>query len=227
VETSPALDAALNQQQVLFFVAVEADLSAAGGPVVRVLDGAGEVTWSRGTFKGSDATFGVLDNIESISDGVGNQAPQLSMSFIPANGASAAALCNPAFQGNPIRVWLGAIDLASRLAVVDPYLMFDGEIDVPKLAVDRGSRDVNLDCVSSFEKLFQDDEGIRLNPSNHKEVWPGETGLDAITGITTQVIWGPGNKIQSAAPGSIGTPSNGTGGGLGGGLARFFGAQNF
>jgi hypothetical protein len=102
-----------------------------------------------------------------------------------------------------MRLWLGVIDAAGAV-VADPYLMFDGELDQPKLEIDYGARSVEMACVSSFERLFSDDEGIRLNPSNHKSVWPGETGLDAITGVTRQVIWGPGTKVGNDSPASGG-----------------------
>lgn len=202
METTPAMDAALAAERCIWFVAARADLP--GGVTVRLLDAAGEVSWSEGTFKGVDPLFGTINNIENITDGVGDQAPQVAVSFLPADEADAAALTNPAYQGSRLRLWLGALSLSTKAVVVDPLLMFDGEIDQPKLEIDRGQRGVNMDCVSSFEKLFTDDEGIRLSPANHKEVWPGETGLDDITGIVKQVIWGPGSKIQGSSPGGVG-----------------------
>lgn len=207
METTPAMDAALAADRCIWFVAAKADLP--GGVTVRILDAAGEVTWSEGTFTGVDPLFGTINNIENISDGVGDQAPQLNISFLPADDADAAALTNPAYQGSRLRLWLGALNVSTKAVVLDPLLMFDGEIDQPRLEIDASQRGVDMDCVSSFEKLFTDDEGIRLSPANHKEVWPGETGLDDITGIVKQVIWGPGSKLTSASPSSSGIGGGG------------------
>lgn len=221
METTPALDAALSADRARIFVAVRIDLPGGVG-TVRSLDGSGQVAWSEGNFVGDDPLFGTLNNLENIGDGVGDQAPQFTMSFLPRSGISAANLTNPDYQGARTRVWLGALSEAG--AVIDaPFLLLDGKIDVPTLEIDEGQRGVNVDVVSSFEELFTDDEGIRLSPSNHKEVWPGETGLDDITGIVKQVIWGPGDKIRSAAPSGSGVGGgSGSGGASFGGLADYF-----
>lgn len=198
MQTTAAMDTALNADRVRFFVATQIDLP--GAVTVRLTD-AGEVGWSQGNFKAFDAIFGVMDNMQPITEGEGDQAPQLSVSFLPASGASAAQLTDSSYQGSRIRVWLGVIDAAGAV-VADPHLMFDGEMDQPTLSIDESERVVEMECVSSFERLFSDDEGIRLNPANHKEVWPGETGLDDITGIVKQVLWGPGKAINGAGGGT-------------------------
>jgi hypothetical protein len=99
--------------------------------------------------------------------------------------------------------------------VPDPYLLFDGVIDVPVLSFSEGSRQVAFDVVSNFERLFLDDEGSRLSPAAHKSIWPGETGLDDVTGIVRQVLWGPGDPITGSAPGSVGVGSGAFVGGVG------------
>lgn len=215
METSAALDSALNKDRVIFFVAIKVDLPTS---VVRLVDGAGEVTWGEGTFKGEDATFGVLDNIDSINDGIEEQAPTLTATFIPAEDADVALLVASQHQGSRIRIWLGALDTVSKAVIADPFQLFDGELDQPTLVIDDGTRHVEMECASNFERLFFDDEGIRLSPGHHKTFWPGELGLDDITGIVRQVIWGPGDKIRSSAPGGAGV---GGGGGGHGGLVDY------
>ena len=63
------------------------------------------------------------------------------------------------------------------------------------MTVGEGQRELEFEAVSAFEKLFSDEEGIRLSDSNQMEVW-GETGLKDVTGVVKQVIWGPGDKIN-------------------------------
>jgi hypothetical protein len=41
-----------------------------------------------------------------------------------------------------------------------------------------------------MERLFFNDEGIRLAPAFHQQVWPGEDGLNHVTGVTDLIYWG-------------------------------------
>lgn len=215
MDTTPALDAALAQERATLFIAIKAELPTR---TVRILDGAGEVTWSEGNFVAADPVFGVASTIEAITDGMDEQAPVLSMTFLPTGDASVAELAAPEQQGSRIRIWIGALDgSVANNVVADPYLLFDGVLDVPVLNTDDGTRSVEMTCASNFERLFMDDEGIRLNPASHKDFWPGETGLDDVTGVVRQVLWGPGDPIVGSAPGS---GYGGAAGGYGGGGGR-------
>lgn len=198
MDTTPALDTALSQERAIMFIAVKIELP---GQTVRLLDGSGEVTWSEGTFSAVDANFGTINTIETLTDGIDEEAPTMSMSFLPDNAAGVATICDPSFQGSRIRIWIGALDTTTKAVVADPYNLFDGMLDVPQLNIDQGTREVEMTCASSFERLFMDEEGLRLSPSNHKDTWPGEEGLDQITGVIRQVIWGPGDKISGSSPG--------------------------
>jgi hypothetical protein len=212
MDTTPALDAALSGGSVIFFVCGKADLP---GYTLRLLDGASSVTWAEGTFVGRDPTFGVMSAIEPVTDGVGDQAPMLGMTLLPPSEAAAASLAAPGMQGSRLRIWLGALDLTTKAVIADPYLIFDGELDQPTLTIDRGTRELDFECVSSFEKLFRNDEGHRLSQAHHQEIWPGETGLADVTGVVKQVLWGPGDKIAGSFPGAGG---GSIGGGNGGGF---------
>ena len=197
METTPALDAALNQNYVRFFLAGKAELP---GHTARLLEASGSVTWSEGTFTGEDSLLGTINAIDTINDGIGDQAPQITIKFNPKDDADAIEICSPDMQGSRMRIWLGALTTAGAV-VADPYLIFDGELDQPTLSIDIGTRELKYDCVSSFEKLFMLDEGNRLNQSHHQEVWPGEEGLNHVTGVTRSVIWGPGFNPESGGGG--------------------------
>lgn len=214
MDTTPALDAALSAPSVTFFLCGRADLP---GYTLRLLDGASEVTWAEGKFVGRDPRFGVLSSIEPLSDGVGDQAPTLSISFQPPDDAAAGDLASAAMQCSRIRIWIGALDYNGAV-VADPYLLFDGELDQPTLGIDAGVRDLAFECTSAFEKLFRNDEGHRLSLAHHQEIWPGETGLAAVAGVVKQVIWGPGDKIAGSFPGSGGGGGGGGGGFQGGAI---------
>src|SRR5688500_6691140 len=122
METTAALDTELASDGVTFFLCGRADLP---NYTLRLLDGASEVTWSEGTFKGRDDTFGVLAAIEPISDGVGDQAPQLAITLNPPSEAASASLSHPDMQGSRLRIWIGALDKATKAVIASPYLLFD------------------------------------------------------------------------------------------------------
>lgn len=207
---TPAMEAALVAAHALVFGAVQIDMP---GSTIRLLDGSSELIIGGETFTGRDPTFGVLAAISEIEDGMGDEAPGLSITLHPASNAAAADLSAPEMQGCRVRVWLGAIDPVTRLVVADPYLLQDLVIDQPTLTAGKGSLVLELDCVSSMERLFENDEGFRLSDANHQRVWPGELGLSNMTGLPRKIYWG------TAAP--TGAASGGGGAGTGGGGGMF------
>ena len=73
------------------------------------------------------------------------------------------------------------IDPATGQVVPDPYMLFAGELDVPTIKWGQNTRRLEYRITSVFERFFQVDEGLRLAPTFHRSVWPGEAGLDAVS----------------------------------------------
>ena len=204
---TPALDAALAAPAPLVFGAVEIALP---GYDLRLLDGAGSVTFGGKTFRGRDPIYGVLAAIEDIGDGVSDEAPAVGLTLLPASDAAAADLAAPTMQGSPVAIWLGAVDRTTGAVIPEPYLLFLGELDVPTLKSGRNSRSLEYEMVSVAERFFDDDEGARLADGFHKSVWPGENGFAFVTGVTETVYWGmdappspivAGGGLGAAGPG--------------------------
>jgi len=208
------MQTALGADTPIVFGALKIALT--GGATIRLLDGAGSVSFNAGggveTFTGSDPVFGVLSAIDEIADGVGDEAPGLSITLLPASDAAAVDLANPTMQGSPVTLWLGAVDRATGAVIADPLMIFYGELDQPTLVIDKGVRELEFECVSGFERMFENDEGARLADSFHQNVWPGETGLAQVTGITRTIYWGVEAPRATVVRG---------GGGGGGGGGRF------
>ena len=101
-------------------------------------------------------------------------------------------------QGSRTRVWFGAINRVTGSPIPDPYLLYDGELDQPTLTTGLAKRTVDYDVVSMFDILFDNDEGARLADSFHQSIWPGERGLEFVTGIIRQIIWGPGERTSAS-----------------------------
>jgi hypothetical protein len=173
---------------VLMFVGVEVALPQGGW--LRLLDGSGSVTFSAKTFLGLDPTFGVLQNLDTITDGFGSTAPSLKISINPPTSDAAAILGGQDMQGMQVLVWLGALNTGTGAVVAPPLLIFSGEVDQGVLTVGAGSRLLDLQCVSIWERLFDDAEGVRLTNAYHQSAWPGELGMQFITDVQRSLPWG-------------------------------------
>jgi len=205
-QLTPALDAALREVQATVFGAVTVELP---GYTLNLLDGSGQIDFAGRTFVGEDATFGVLADIENLTDGTGDQAPALAIGLLPSGDSAAASLAAPTMQGSRVLIYFGAVNTATGQAIPDPQLIFLGELDVPTLRSAETGRRLDYEIVSVFERLFEDDGSARFSPGHHRSIFPNEAGFDFVTGVREAVYWGVAGN-----PGGI---SNGSGGGGSGG----------
>jgi hypothetical protein len=146
------------------------------GHTMRHLVGAGEVPWGDNVFTGSDPMFGSLVAAGSLKDGIGDEAPDWDLTFVPPSNVAAAALASASAQGGRI--------------IPDPLQLFSGELDVPRLRVGKGTRTVEWRCTSALEPFHDQEIGARLSDAWHRLVWPGEEGLANMTGIERTSYWG-------------------------------------
>lgn len=208
----PVLTSALSQDGVIFFAAMKIDLPARS---LYFLDGAGILVINGNTYSGEDSEFGTVNAIDIISEDIGDSAPELNISLFPKDGVAAATLANPEMQGSVVTIMVGAVDPATGLTIGQPEVKFLGEIDVPTLVVEKGSRVVEFTVVSIFERLFEVDEGVRASDGYHQSIWPGERGLEYMTGTNKNLYWGAKKPIGQTGS----SYSNGPGGG--GSAVRF------
>jgi hypothetical protein len=193
-ELSPALAAARRGARPLLFGSVEINLP---GYDLLLLDGAGELMVGNRKFVGRDATYGVLDTVKGLADSVGDTAPAVTLGLIPASDVSLAKLLDPAVQGSPVTISMGCIDMATGMAVPNPYVLFTGELDVPTVKWSANDRRLEYKVTSIAEWLFATEEGRRLSDAFHQKVWPGELGLGFVTDVESNVPWG--QKLDTSA----------------------------
>ena len=97
----PALDAALAQPRATIFGAIQMELP---GHTARLLVGSGFVNFAVDgavqTFTGLDPLIGVFAAIDTLTDGLGDEAPALTLSFIPASAAAVDDLASEGMQGS-------------------------------------------------------------------------------------------------------------------------------
>lgn len=196
----PALKNALAQPAVLLFGALKIELP---GYTLRLLDGAGSLYINGETYVGLDETFGTLAGISELAEELGDSAPEVTVTLNPPDLSAAAALAHPGMQGSRAQIIVGAADPTSGLSIGTPEVLFLGEIDVPTINLDAsGTRTVEFTIVSVFERLFEVDEGQRATNGWHQSIWPGELGLDFMTGTDVNLYWGAKPPQRSTVKGS-------------------------
>lgn len=187
---------------------------------IRLCDG-GFIEWDGETYRSSDAVFGSVGAVESLSEGIAESVPALDLTLLPTDLAAPEDLSAPGHQRSRVRFWLAEFSPDAGILIGDPEPVFDGQIDQTSLTVGRGERRVEMAVVSNLERLFTRNRGNSLNPRWHQSVWPGETGHDNATGLAVPVAWGV--ESQGGANGSSrgGSSGGGAGGGAGGRFSEF------
>lgn len=178
---------------------------------VRLVDG-GTLVVDGETYLSRDPLIGVLSAFEALTEGVGDEAPAGVLTFLPPDTTPASALNSGAVQGSRCRMWTVEIDADTGLVIGEPQQEADWIVDFPALSVGEGQRELELTFVSGGDRFFQMDRGNTLSPTLHRNIHPGEAGLDNASGVETSVPWG----APSAPRGMAGS---GGGGAVGGGYS--------
>lgn len=199
-ELSSGLYSAFSQRRVLMVGAVEIVMP---GNTVRLLDGSAQVLIDGHLYVGRDPSWGVLDSIKGLSESISATAPSVTMTMIPANDLALSTMLNPALQGSPVTIMIGALDMATGQMMGDPYVLLVGELDVPTVRLGLRDRRVEFKTTGWAESLFNTEEGLRLSASSHQMFFPEEEGLDFVTGVETTIPWG-----QALGTSSVQTRSN-------------------
>jgi hypothetical protein len=205
-----SLDAALQGSAPLVCLLVEITLPE---HTIRVLDGAAQVIHDGNVYSGEDSIYGTLDAIEAMSEQVGTEAPTVRFSFLPESLAAMADITQPGNQGSPVKIWLGVVDPVSGQLVGVPELLFLGELDTALVDASESSTVITFDVASAWDRLFENQEGHRLNNSFWQSIYPGELGFSYVTDIQRDLPWG----YDAPRPKVVSDVSGGSGGGGGGG----------
>jgi hypothetical protein len=184
----PTLKSALAQPSVHLFGALKIELPEY---TLRLVDGSGTIVIGGETYIGLDATFGAIAELSELTEEIGDSAPEITVALYPPDVTATAVLSHPDMQGSRATLMVGAVDPISGIAIGTPEILFMGEIDVPSIQIDQnGARKVEYTIVSVFERMFEVEEGQRASNGWHQSVWPGELGLDHMTGTDVNLYWG-------------------------------------
>jgi len=196
----PTLKNALAQPSVLLFGALKIELP---GYTLRLLDGAASLVIAGETYVGMDPTFGAIAALSELNEEQGDSAPEVTVTLFPPDVSATAVLARADMQGSIAQLMVGAADPVTGLAIGVPETVFLGEIDVPKIDFDQsGARTLEYTVVSVFERLFETEEGQRASSAWHQSIWPGELGLEFMTGTDVNLYWGVKPPKGSTAKGN-------------------------
>jgi hypothetical protein len=182
---------------------------------VRLCDG-GFADFDSERYESSHPVFGTIGASEPISEALDDQAPAATMTLLPPDGVAAAELSQPSYQGARVRFWIGVVNPGTGQIAGEPEQLADLILDSCTLVAGRGTRSLEIGLVSHGDRLFAVREGMVLSPQFHKSIWPGETGLDNMTGHEVAVAWGtfgPPRGVISGGSGAGGSGPWGSGGG--------------
>lgn len=225
---SPTI-AAANGAIAFPFFALALDLPAVGSipaKTLRLLDGAGTVTFGGYTWVGQDADYGSWAAADVFEDGVALQSSriQASLSLLTANAT--AQVASPYSQGAPFTIYLGFMNQATGAPVSTPVTVRTGFLDISKVTLGKNSKAIDCDLVGAFEWLTFPNDGERLSSGYHNLFFPTETGFDYVDNVTHTLPWGQSGprpdqvtQVRNYDTGfSPAGGSGGSGGAYGGGL---------
>lgn len=155
---------------------------------IRWTDG-GFVVWGANTYRAKDAIYGSLDSISEIVDGVGDDASPVTISILPPDLSSVAALTAADAQGGAVEIHLGAVNRTTGALIGEPYRLTLGELDQPTLRTDRRGRRLDYDIISADARGLEPNEEQRQSDAFHQSIWPGELHYEFQTDATQYIYW--------------------------------------
>lgn len=149
---------------------------------------AGFLKWGADTWRCRDAIYGVLDSIGDITDGIDDDASPVAIRIIPPSLASMAALAAADAQGGWTTIHVACKNPATGLLVGEPYPLWLGELDQPKL-IAGATRKLEYDIITGDARGLQPNEEQRQTDAFRHLIWPGERGDEYATEGTKWVYW--------------------------------------
>ncbi len=158
----------------------------------------------------SDA-LGVLGSVSTVGDGDTGQAWEGQITIYPRSATGFETLLDPEAQGSPVRIWTIYRDAVTGDALGDPDpIMAAGRLNTVRWRCGATEWSVTLSVVDSDQAALSGWEGVRLNASTHRALWPGEAGLDNADGVLRRTWWGgyppPSAMRVGAGSGGVGQP---------------------
>ena len=143
----------------------------------------GNITFNSDTYTGIGKLGGV-GNMEENSD-LSRTPITLSLTGLPNDLVS--ILLAEQYQGRLATIFLGYLDLTTRVLVATPVIIYRGNIDTADFSINQ-----NFSITLSVESRFAawDTPLVRrYNNSDQQSRYPGDTGLEFIEQAVSKTIW--------------------------------------
>jgi hypothetical protein len=152
---------------------------------VRVWSGYGNLSWNGYTWLGV-GTFGGISSISETAD-IKASGVTVSLSGIPLDMIS---LTLSEVRQNKIgRVYMGFMN-SSNAIISDPYLAFEGRLDIPAIQDDAESAVITISYESRLIDLQKARE-LRYTDEEQKRLYPGDKGLEFVASLQeADIVWG-------------------------------------
>lgn len=152
---------------------------------VRVWSGYGDLTWNSQTWNGV-GILGGISNIEETSE-VKAAGITVSLSGIPSQYISIAL--QDVRQGKTGKIYLGFMDNSNEV-IVDPYLAFEGRLDIPSIQEDGDNSIITISYESRLIDLERSRE-VRYTHEEQTRLFPGDLGFEYVASMQEkEVLWG-------------------------------------
>jgi hypothetical protein len=171
-----AMIQALAKRPVLFY---EGEFT---GGTLRLWSGVGTISWNSQSWTGAGTLLGIGPIQETTE--IRASGTTLSLNGVSSSIISVAlAQCR---QGLPGRVWLGGLD-SSNAVIADPYMAFEGRLDVPEISDDGETCSVSVSYESRLIMLERPRER-RVTHEDQQIDYPGDRFREYITGLQDKVV---------------------------------------
>lgn len=158
---------------------------------LRLWTGYGEITVASETYTGGGQFLGISPVEETVE--VAARGVTMSLNGIDASLISYALTEN--YQTRSAKVYLGVI--SSGAVVADPYLIFDGRMDV--MTIDDNGETANIAMTAESRLIDLERPKLRRYTSDDQKLQhPNDTGFDFVASLQEkEIAWGSGKSSAS------------------------------
>ena len=171
-----AMITAASQRPVLFY---EGEFT---GGTLRLWSGVGTISWNSQSWTGA----GNLLSIGEIQETTEIRASGTTLSLSGLNTSIISIALAQCRQGLAGRVWLGGLD-ASNAVIADPFMAFEGRLDVPEISDDGETCTVSISYESRLIALERPRER-RVTHEDQQIDYPGDLFREYVAGLQDKVL---------------------------------------
>ena len=153
---------------------------------VYVWSGIGELSWSGNTYVG----VGRLGGVSPINESTEVRADGVVLTLSGIDPSILALVLGDVRQSKEATLHLALLD-DSGAVIADPYEVFGGLVDVPRINEDPRQPSISLQCESRMIGLRRP-RIRRYTDEDQQQEHSGDLGMEYVTAATTRTLWAGG-----------------------------------